>query len=157
MELVFDTARKEDIERLVELRIAYMIDDFGKVTKKEKENMERVLPDYFERKLGTELIAFVARDNGIIVSVAYLHIIEMPASPSVPTGLYGHVLSVYTCNEYRRQGLCERLMTDLVNYSKENNLSKIELSATKEGKRVYKKVGFIDKLNLYSDMIIRIR
>ena len=69
---------EDDIDELIRLRISYMIDDFGSVSEAEKEGMEKQLPDYFARKLGTELIAFVARDNGKIVSVAYLHIIEMP-------------------------------------------------------------------------------
>lgn len=157
MEYIFDVATKEDISELVELRIAYMLDDFGQINKKEKANMEERLPDYFERKLGSELVAFVARCNGQIASVAYLHVIEMPASPSVPTGIYGHVLSVYTRNQYRRQGLCTKLMSNLIEYAKENNLSKIELSATRDGRKVYKKVGFVDKLNLYTDMIVRIK
>ena len=55
-----------------------MIDDFGKVSDSEKECMQKQLADYFNRKLGNELIAFTARDGGRIVAVVYLHIIEMP-------------------------------------------------------------------------------
>ena len=29
MSIVFDTANKDDIEELIRLRIAYMVDDFG--------------------------------------------------------------------------------------------------------------------------------
>ena len=67
--ITFDTADKSDIPELIRLRIAYMIDDFGSVTDHEKECMKKQLPDYFERKLGTELIAFVAKEDGRIVSV----------------------------------------------------------------------------------------
>ena len=73
--ITFDIAKEEDIEELIRLRIAYMKDDFGSVSEEEKAGMESQLPDYFKRKLGTELIAFTARDEGRIVSVAYLHII----------------------------------------------------------------------------------
>ena len=31
MSIVFDTANKDDIEELIRLRIAYMVDDFGSV------------------------------------------------------------------------------------------------------------------------------
>lgn len=77
MAIFYCEATKSDINELVRLRIAYMVDDFGNVSDYEKECMERQLPDYFARKLGDELIAFIAKDGDKIVSVAYLHIIEM--------------------------------------------------------------------------------
>ena len=93
MNITFDEATKEDINELIKLRIAYMIDDFGSVTDHEKECMETQLRDYSDRKLGDELVAFAARDGKSIVSVAYLHIIEMPANSILLNGLYADVLS----------------------------------------------------------------
>ena len=152
MAIVFCEATKEDINELIRMRIEYMIDDFGSVSDKEKESMEKQLPDYFERKLGTELIAFVAKDEDRIVSVAYLHIIEMPANSILLNGLYADVLSVYTEPEYRGQGLCTKLMSNLVEYAKAHGLGRIDLSATEEGYPIYKKIGFKDKVKRYTDM-----
>ncbi len=152
MGIVFDVATKEDINELIRMRIAYMIDDFGSVSDREREGMETQLPDYFERKLGTELIAFVAKDADRIVSVAYLHIIEMPANSILLNGLYGEVLSVYTEPEYRGKGLCTRLMETLVEYGKKRGLGRIDLSATDDGYPIYAKVGFMDKEHRYRDM-----
>ena len=47
----------DDIDELIRLRIAYMLDDFGTVSEYERRCMEEQLPGYFRRKLGTELIA----------------------------------------------------------------------------------------------------
>ena len=152
MSIVFDIADKKDIDELIRMRIAYMIDDFGSVSDIEKESMEKQLPDYFERKLGTELVAFVAREGERIVSVAYLHIIEMPANSILLNGLYGEVLSVYTMPEFRGKGLCSTLMKNLVDYGREHGLGRIDLSATKDGYPIYKKLGFIDKEHRYTDM-----
>ncbi len=66
--MVFDTANLDDIDELVRLRIAYMIDDFGQISDYERECMEKQLPDYFKRRLNKELIAFVARDEGRLVA-----------------------------------------------------------------------------------------
>lgn len=152
MSIVFDTADKNDINELIRMRIAYMADDFGSVSDIEKESMEKQLPDYFERKLNTELVAFVARDDDRIVSVAYLHIIEMPANSILLNGLYGEVLSVYTMPEYRGKGLCSTLMKNLVDRARDRGLGRIDLSATKEGYPIYKKLGFEDKEHRYTDM-----
>ena len=114
MGIVFDEATKDDINELIRMRIAYMNEDFGAVSDRERAGMETQLPDYFERKLGTELIAFVARDADRIVSVAYLHIIEMPANTKLLNGLYGEVLSVYTEPAYRGRGVAGRLLNLVV-------------------------------------------
>ena len=152
MNIIFDEASKDDIKELVRLRIAYMIDDFGGISDHEKECMEKQLPDYFTRKLGNELIAFIAKDDNQIVSVAYLHIIEMPANSILLNGLYGEVLNVYTEPEYRGKGLCTQLIKNLIEYGKKRGLGRVDLSATKEGYPIYKKVGFVDKEHRYTDM-----
>ncbi len=148
----FGQATKKDIPELIRMRLAYMVDDFGSVSEHEKECMEKQLPDYFERKLGTELVAFVAKDGGRIVSVAYLLIIEMPANSILLNGLYGEVLSVYTEPDYRGKGLCTKLIQNLVDYGREKGLGRIDLSATKDGYPIYKKIGFQDKEHRYTDM-----
>lgn len=152
MDFIFNEAGKEDIEELIELRIAYMEDDFGPVTDVQKEGMEKQLPDYFSRELGEELVAFVARDGKKIVSVAYLHIVEMPASLLVLNGLYGEVLNVYTRPEYRGNGLCTKLIQRLLEYAKEKELARVDLSATKDGYPIYKKLGFKEREARYTEM-----
>ena len=152
MSIVYSEATREDIDELIRMRIEYMIDDFGSVTDEERKGMEAQLPDYFNRKLGTELIAFVAKDGDRIVSVAYLHIIEMPANSILLNGLYADVLSVYTEPDYRGQGICTQLMKNLVEYGKRRGLGRIDLSATDAGYPIYAKVGFKDKEHRYRDM-----
>ena len=155
MSIVFSEATKDDIPELIRLRIAYMADDFGGVSDHERECMEKQLPDYFGRKLGDELIAFVAKDGERMVSVAYLHIIEMPANSILLNGLYGEVLSVYTEPKYRGQGLCSKLIQNLIDYGRERGLGRVDLSATKEGYPIYSKLGFQDKEHRYTDMRYR--
>ena len=152
MSIVYSEATREDINELIRMRIEYMIDDLGSVTDEERKGMEAQLPDYFNRKLGTELIAFVAKEGDRIVSVAYLHIIEMPANSILLNGLYADVLSVYTEPAYRGQGICTQLMKNLVEYGKRRGLGRIDLSATDAGYPIYAKVGFKDKEHRYRDM-----
>ena len=152
MDIKYGEATKEDINELIRLRLAYMKDDFGSVTDRERTAMETQLPDYFDRKLGTELIAFVAKDGDKVVSVAYLHIIEMPANSLLLNGLYGEVLNVYTEPEYRGKGICTKLMNNLVEYGKKADLGRIDLSATDDGYPIYAKIGFKDKEHRYRDM-----
>ena len=154
-EMVFDTATLEDKEELLRLRIAYMKADFGSVSEYEEKCMRDRLPDYYDRRLGKDLIVFTARDNGKIVATAYLLVIEKPASSLLHNGLCGEVLSVFTDDDYRHKGICTRLMRMLVDYAKEHDISRVELMATDDGYPVYKKVGFTDKVQKYKDMRIK--
>lgn len=155
-DIVFDTANKNDIDELVRLRIAYIRDDFGSISDEEELNLKSRLPDYFERELGDHLIAFVARAEGRLVAAAYLLIVEKPANPSMPTGLCGEVLSVFTEESYRGKGICSHLMTELVTFAKERDFSRIDLLATEDGYHVYKKLGFEENRHHYKEMRLKL-
>ena len=156
MNVTFDTANSKDISELIRLRIEYIKDDYGSISEDDQHAMEEQLPGYFERKLGKDLIAFVARADGQLVATAYLLLIEKPANQSMRNGLVGEVLSVFTEKEYRGQGISTRLMNDLINYGKENRLCYIDLKATEEGYSLYKKIGFEERNQKYKDMRLKL-
>jgi ribosomal protein S18 acetylase RimI-like enzyme len=155
-DVIYDIANLNDIQELVRLRILYMIDDFGTITDEEREGMEKQLPGYFERELGKKLIAFVARAEGRLVAAAYLLIIEKPANPFFLNGLDAEVLSVYTEEGYRGRGICTALMNNMIDYARQHEISRIDLIATQEGYPIYKKLGFEDKVQKYTDMRLKV-
>ncbi|MCR5613321.1 GNAT family N-acetyltransferase [Treponema sp.] len=83
-----------------------------------------------------------ARHHGKIVSTAILNIIEKPANTSYIHGRVGEVNSVYTIPEYRRRGYALQIIKNLVQYSIENQIDRVDLKATKMGAPVYLKAGF---------------
>ena len=156
MSVTFDTANNKDISELIRLRIEYIKDNYGSISEDDLHAMEVQLSDFFERKLGKVLIAFVARADGRLVATAYLLLMEKPANPSMQNGLVGEVLSVFTEKEYRGQGISTHLMSDLVNYAKNNRLCYIDLKATEEGYSLYKKIGFAERNQKYKDMRLKL-
>ena len=157
MNIVYGQATKQDIDELIRLRLAFIEDDHGPVSPHDKVCIEQQLLSFLNRKLGTELIVFVARDAGNIVSVAYLNLFEMPANCRLLNGLFGEVFSVYTLPQYRGQGLCTALMQQLVEDAKSRGLSCIDLRATKDGYPIYKKLGFAETAHSYTDMRLELR
>lgn len=155
--MLYELADPKDIDILIRLRLAYISEDLGHISAHEEKCLKDQLRDYFVRKLGTELIAFVARDGDRIVATAYLHIIEMPANTNVINGMCGEVLNVYTIPEYRGRGISTRLIEDLIEYGRKVNLCRIDLSSTKDGYNIYKRVGFEDKKGKYIEMRYRYR
>ena len=152
----FDMADYDDIDELIRMRIAFITEEAGSMDEHQQVILEEQLARYFERNLHNRLVAFVAKDKGRIVSVAYLLIIEMPANLRLSNGLYGEVLNVYTEQAYRGKGLCTKLLRNLIEFAKSKGLGCIDLSATDKGYGIYKRLGFIDKKTNYTEMRLTI-
>lgn len=152
MDLIITEATKDDIPELTRIRIEYMIEAFDGISMEEKQRLNESLPQYFNKALEKECIAFIAKKDDTIVSAALLILSERPTSPSLRNGLVGEVMSVYTRPEYRNKGICTKLMTNMIKYGKTRGIDRIDLSATTSGCKVYKKVGFTVKKNDYIDM-----
>lgn len=59
---------------------------------------------------------------------------------------------MYTRPEYRKQGIATRLLTELIREARALNLSYLELSSTREGEPVYRKLGFKEKELHYKEL-----
>lgn len=144
-----------DIPALIDMRTAYILEDFGELSPEDEAGMRKTLPDYFSEHLNRDCIAFLAKDGETVVSVALLMILQKPCHPKMIHGKMGEVLSVYTLPAYRRQGIAQHNMQRLVDYARANGLDYVNLSATKAGYPVYQKVGFSERQSHYTEMQIR--
>ena len=67
----FDVADYEDIDELIRLRHEFIEEKSGPLDKRQRTCIEQQLSPYFERNMGKKIVAFIAKDWGKIVSVAY--------------------------------------------------------------------------------------
>ena len=140
--MVLRKATRDDIDELVKFRLGFLKEDFKDMTKEQQIRIKEELLDYFTRHIGDDFIAYIAEENGEIVSSVFLVIIDKPANPHFLTGKIGNVLNVFTKCEYRKQGLASRLLNTMVEEAKTMQLSYLELMATECGYPLYKKIGF---------------
>ncbi len=61
-----------------------------------------------------------------------------------PTGKRGYIMSVYTIDEYRRQGIASQMLKILIKEAKRKGVLQITLDASNLGRPVYHKLGFVD-------------
>lgn len=155
--MVIERAAGKEIDALVELRLAYLQEDFGTVSEQDTESLCESLPKYFREHLNRDLFVYVAKVSEEIVACAYLFVIEKPMSPAFLNGKTGTVLNVYTKPEYRKRGYAKQLMCTLLEDAKEKELSVVELKVTDAGYSIYKSVGFEDVVSKYHNMRIKIR
>ena len=147
-----ERAGVDDIDALVKLRLDYLCEDQGSLSEDDRTVIRRDLPGYFQAHLDKDLFVYVIREDHVIVSCAFLLIIEKPMSPSFINGKTGIVLNVYTCPSARRKGYAGAVMRTMISDAKEKNLSVIELKSTEDGYRLYRSVGFTDDCSKYHMM-----
>ena len=144
-----EKAGLEDIDVLVELRLDYLVEDNGSIDKNDAERIREALPDYYRKHLNKDLFAYVIREEKMIVSCAFLLVIEKPMSPAFINGKTGTVLNVFTRESCRRKGYARKIMDVLLAEAKDMGLVTIDLKSTEDGYLLYRSVGFQDDLSKY--------
>ena len=137
-------ANKENIDNCVKMRLLYILEEEQNLDNNVKLELEKKLNEYFIKRLNKDVFCFLASDNNKVVGMVILLVIERPANSYLINGLAGEVLSVIVDKDYRNRGIASKLMTDLISFSKEKKLCRIDLRATEKGFSLYKKLGFID-------------
>lgn len=146
-------AEEKDIPELVRLRLAYLEDDNEAPLPMDKAAaVAQQLPVYFAKHMGEDCFVFVAEAEGHLVSNVILCCMEKPANLSFPSGKSGTVLGVYTEPAFRGQGCATALMTALNEKADALGLDIVKLSASRMGKPVYEKVGFVVSETHFTEM-----
>lgn len=145
-----------DLDQLVRLRIAYLLEDHGTIPKEQLEKISEKLSDYFRRHLNKDCFVYVAKKESEIISCCFLTVSEKPSNFSFINGIVGTVMNVYTKPECRRKGLAGKLLKMLLEDSEKMGLDFVELKSTDAGYSLYRSLGFEDSVSKYHNMKIMI-
>jgi GNAT superfamily N-acetyltransferase len=63
-------------------------------------------------------------------------------NPHSPTGRAVRLVNVITLPPYRGRGFATELIGDVIDWAQEMAVDRIDLSATREGQRIYERLGF---------------
>lgn len=144
MSVVIRKASAEDLELLISLRLDYFRADMGWVSPEMESTLTHQLREYIPKHLAAgDFIAVLAEEDGVVLSTASLIIVEKPANPSFPNGKTGTLLNVLTYPQHRRNGYAEKVVCMLIAEAKKAGVTMLELSATKHGEPLYRKLGFM--------------
>ena len=149
---VVENAEIADIDQLVELRLAYLNEDYGDLSENVRKKIRQDLPDYFKKNLNQNIFGYLIKEKDKIIACAFLLVVEKPVSPLFITGRTGTVLNVYTDPAHRHKGYARMIMSRLLSDAVEKDLSVIELKTTEDGYHLYKSVGFTDERLKYHSM-----
>jgi len=132
----------DDIDILVKLRMDFLSEDKN-LTREECADITQRLEIYLKKYMPTDgFAAFIAEDNGHILSTAFLSIAERPPRAAFSSSLTGTVYNVFTYPEFRKQGIATKVMTALLEEAEKLDIVYIDLLSTNDGKYLYEKLGF---------------
>ena len=147
-----EKAGMDDIDALVKRRLDYLLEDNGSLNDSDIMAIKKNLPEYYRAHINKDLFVYIVREKQIIVSCAFLLVIEKPMSPAFINGRTGTVLNVYTCPANRHRGYAKMIMEKLLADAKELQLSVVDLKSTDDGYHLYGSVGFSDDCSKYHPM-----
>jgi len=142
--IVLRKLNENDKELFIKLRMAYFLDYYD-ISEDEMLQIKNNLNKYFDKHINKDdFIGMIAEYNGNIASVVYMIIAEKPANPHFIDGKTGTLMNVFTYPEYRKKGIAQKLIKEIINEAKERGVGYIDLMATDAGYSLYKNLGFND-------------
>ena len=140
---------------VIALHRARMFQDMGELTGAAFEVLRVRAEVRLESMLqGGEYVGWLASPPDRLAEVAggagvqLRHVLPHPARTpeggvSVAEGRHAIVLNVYTEPAWRRHGLAELLMRQLLAWAREERLDRLVLHASADGRRLYERLGFV--------------
>jgi len=138
-------ASSDDIETVVNYRIQFLKETYGAPLLEKETSLKESLKSYFIKSIKDHsFISWIAEYESKSVGFSGLVIREQPGNFEIPTGKTGYILNMFTVKDYRNNGICKLLLNKLIEESKQLDLDKIELHATKDGEHIYRQYGFTE-------------
>lgn len=144
MNIQYRKLTKKELDTFIELRICQLREEGSK----ENIDLKPAFKDYYNRHMadGT-FVSWLAVDGNKIVGTSGMSFVEKPPYFSCPNGKIGILSSMFTVNEYRRQGIAKELLTRIVREAKEYGCGCIQITASDMGVLLYSDFGFVKNGN----------
>ena len=136
------TATPEDAEFLTEIRMKQLFDEGSEMIYDTRDQMT----DFFRRKIADgSYLQLILEKDGVFASTAAVLFQEYPPSISWRGADRGYITSVYTAPEFRGRGYASMLLQKIIEETRARKLGNLWLLASRNGRNVYKKIGFDDE------------
>lgn len=149
--MIIRKANEEDIALLSETRKLQLIDEGIEPNCDIDEELFAFFKKWLE---SSDFVQFIAEEDGKLLSTAAVIYYDLPPSFTNKIGVRGYVTNVYTVPEHRGKGLAKMLLTELLNDAKSRGIKKLWLGASKLGRPLYEKLGFIPQES-YMELTIK--
>lgn len=129
----------EDLTQVLNLRYEMLMVVNHLVSDTFDESFKGITDEYFRNGNQT---TYLALEDGVAIGCATVCYMTVMPTYSHPTGKRAHVMNVYVREEYRRRGIAQRMIKELVNDATDRGTTHISLDATEQGRPLYMGMGF---------------
>ncbi|MFD4706822.1 GNAT family N-acetyltransferase [Gottfriedia sp. NPDC058432] len=136
----------EHIEQVISLRLK-LLNELGELNSLDEEYLiETSTREYLNTALSkNEFISFMVEHNGVPVSISGMVLFKRPPYLENLQGIEAYILNMYTATEFRGKGLERDLLGKCIDECKKSGVKRVWLHASKDGRQLYKKMGFTKK------------
>lgn len=135
---------KNDLDEFIRIRIGQLREEGAT----EDIDLKPALLDYYNRHMadGT-FVSYIAVDGDKIVGTSGMSFVEKPPCFGCPSGKLGLLSSMYTDNNYRRQGIAKKLLSMVVDEARAYGCGVVQITASDMGVLLYSDFGFVKNGN----------
>lgn len=156
--VTYRKANIHDIPQLVALRLRFLNEIYPQADTSRDALLEEKIAVYLREHLPKgDFVNIFAEDDGQVVASAGIVFYNQPPLYHNLDGQVAYILNVYTLPVYRGQGIARALMERLMIEAKDRNTGKLSLHASKDGRQLYEKLGFIAGDNEMTLQLARIQ
>ena len=139
MEIQYKKLTDKELDTFIDTRIKQLREEGAT----EDIDLKPALRDYYERHMadGT-FVSWIALDDDKIIGTSGMSFVEKPPYFGCPNGKIGLLSSMYTSNEYRRQGIAKELLTRVVKEAENYGCGVVQITASDMGVLLYTDFGF---------------
>ncbi|MCJ7856552.1 GNAT family N-acetyltransferase [Lachnospiraceae bacterium NSJ-143] len=109
--------------------------------------LELATKQYFLSHINRDLISWGIFQQGKLVAIGSLCLFTRIPYQENLSGLEGYILNIYTSPQFRKYGYANQILDTIIEYSHKNNIRRLWLNYSEQGKYLYTKKGFIKKDN----------
>lgn len=145
MDILIRQASIMELEKLMEWRMEVLHDVFAIPENENTQDLYMANREYYQKSLQSgEHIAIFAEMDGVTIGCGGLCLYREMPSPDNPDGRCAYLMNIYTRKIYRGNGVGNTIVRWLVNYAKEQGITKIYLETSECGRALYEHIGFRD-------------
>lgn len=139
MEIRYKKLTDNELDTFIDIRIRQLREEGAT----EEIDLKPALKDYYNRHMadGT-FVSWIALDGDKIIGTSGMSFVEKPPYFCCPNGKIGLLSSMYTSDEYRRQGIAKELLTRVVREAKDYGCGAVQITASDMGVMLYTDFGF---------------
>lgn len=134
----------KDIDLLTETRITVLRAANGLDENEDMSVIERESRRYYAQALSDgSHTAYLVLDGSKVIGTGGVSYFSVMPTCDVPDGRKAYIMNMYTDPAYRRQGIALKTLYLLVEDAVSRGISFISLEATRMGRPLYEKFGFV--------------